>query len=49
MRRFHISDPCAGFYAVTAYATDRRQALNEYREQWYPRRSRLPKGVAIWE
>lgn len=49
MRRYHISDPVAGFYAATAYGDSKRDALNRYREQWYPERARLPRNVVIWE
>jgi len=49
LKRFHIHEPGTGPYAVTAYGKDKRDALNRYREQWHPDRSRLPRGVAIWE
>ena len=49
MKRFHILEPGTGGYAVTAYGNDKQDALNRYREQWHPGKSRLPRGVQIWE
>lgn len=49
MRRYYIHDAQCGLYAVTSYGTNKRDALNRYRAQWYPNKTRLPNGIAIWE
>lgn len=49
MKRYFLNDPAAGFYSVTAYGTDKRDARNRYRSQWYPDRDRLPRGITLWE
>jgi hypothetical protein len=49
VKRFHLLDPAASAYAATVYGDNKRDALNRYREQWYPGKRQLPKGVSIWE
>lgn len=47
MNRYHVIEPGMA-YAATCYGDSKRDALNRYRAQWHPSRSRLPRGVAIW-
>ncbi len=48
MAQFFIHDPKCGLYAVDAEGSNKRDALNKYRNSWYPNNQRLPKGVTIW-
>jgi len=48
MRRYHIHIP-GHIYAATAYGRSKRDALNKFRDNWFPDRQRLPRGTAIWE
>ncbi len=49
MKRYHLQDRQANWQAQTVYGKSKRDALNKYRAQWYPNKSRLPRGIAIWE